>query len=189
MSSAPSPTVRRDLRPGDLGAIVAHHGRTYLPEYGLDSTFEAHVGASVAEAGKRGFPRPSERLWIVEVDGRHAGSVALTDEGEGLGAVRWVVLDRELRGRGLGRRLISELVTEAEDLGYDGLWLETFSELEAAAAVYTSLGFELVSEQTGPRWGRERISYRRYELDLQARAHSSSSESTGASARPFSVSA
>jgi hypothetical protein len=146
MSSAPSPTVRRDLRPGDLGAIVAHHGRTYLPEYGLDSTFEAHVGASVAEAGKRGFPRPSERL-------------------------------------------CSELVTEAEDLGYDGLWLETFSELEAAAAVYTSLGFELVSEQTGPRWGRERISYRRYELDLQARAHSSSSESTGASARPFSVSA
>jgi ribosomal protein S18 acetylase RimI-like enzyme len=187
MSFRPAPTVRRDLRPGDLGAIVAHHGRTYLPEYGLSSEFEAHVCASVAEAGKRGFPRPSERLWIVEVDGRHAGSVALTNEGDGLGAVRWVVLDRELRGDGLGRRLISELVAEAEQLGYAGLWLETFSELEAAAAIYTSLGFELVSEETGPRWGRERISYRRYELDLQDRAQSSSPESTGSSARPFSL--
>ena len=82
----PSPTVRRELRPGDLGRIVAHHGAVYLPEYGLDSTFEAHVGASVAAAGKRGFPREREGIWIVEVDGRHAGSVALTDEGDGLAA-------------------------------------------------------------------------------------------------------
>jgi ribosomal protein S18 acetylase RimI-like enzyme len=184
-----SATIRRELRPGDLGAIVAHHGRVYLPEYGLDQTFEAHVCASVAEAGKRGFPTASERVWIVEVDGRHVGSVALTDEGGGQGAVRWVVLDRELRGQGLGRRLLSELVAEAQALGYDGLWLETFSELRAAAAIYRSLGFELVSEDVGVRWGRDGIAYRRYELGFQDRAQSSSPANTGSSARPFSVSA
>ena len=83
---SPAPTVRRELRPGDLGRIVAHHGGVYLPEYGVDSTFEAHVGASVAAAGKRGFPREREGIWIVELGDRHAGSVALTDEGDGLAA-------------------------------------------------------------------------------------------------------
>jgi N-acetylglutamate synthase-like GNAT family acetyltransferase len=183
------PTIRRELRPGDLGRIIAHHGETYLPEHELDSTFEAHVAASVAAAGKRAFPGPREGIWIVEVDGRHAGSIALTDEGNRVGVLRWVVLDRSLRGRGLGRRLIGEVLETAESLGYETLELETFSELRAAAHLYRSFGFELVSEDAAPRWGRERITYQRYELSFQARAQSSSSPRTGSSERPFSVSA
>lgn len=185
---SPSPTVRHDLRPGDLGAIIAHHGATYLPEYDLDPSFEAQVAASVGAAGKRGFPRAGERLWIVEVDGRHAGSLALTDEGDGQGAVRWFVLDRELRGQGLGRRLVDELMHEARTHGYEGLWLETFGDLRAAGHLYRSHGFELVSETRGPRWGRE-VAYQRYELSFQDRAQSSSSTRIGSSERPFSVSA
>jgi ribosomal protein S18 acetylase RimI-like enzyme len=182
------PTVRRDLRPGDLGAIAAHHGAVYCPEYGVDSTFEAGVAATVGAAGKRGFPGPREGLWIVEIDGRHAGSVALTDEGD-TGWVRWVVLDPELRGRGLGRRMLGELVAEAEAAGYEGLALETFSELRAAASLYRLHGFEVTWEQTGPRWGREELTYQHYELAFQSRAQSRNSPSAGSSERPFSVSA
>lgn len=184
-----APTVRRELRPGDLGAIIAHHGRTYGPEFGVDSTFEAHVAASVAEAGKRGFPRDGEAVWIVEVGGRHAGSIALTDDGGGTATVRWFVLDRELRGQGLGRRLVGEVVAEAERHGYGLLKLETFSELRAAAHLYREHGFELVRAETGPRWGRAEITYQRYERDFQRRAQDLSSASAGSSSRPFSVSA
>ena len=182
-------TIRRELRPGDLGAIVAHHGRTYGPEYGVDPTFEAHVAASVAEAGKRGFPRDREGIWIVEADGRHAGSIGLTDEGDGVGMVRWVVLDRELRGQGLGRRLVGEVVAEADRQGYELLRLETFSDLRAAAHLYREHGFEVVSADTGPRWGRAEITYQRYERGFQRRAHDLSATSAGSSSRPFSVSA
>ena len=183
------PTIRRELRPGDLGAIIAHHGRVYGSEYGVDSTFEAQVAATVAAAGKRGFPREREGIRIAELDGRHAGSVALTDEGDGLGTLRWVVLDPALRGQGLGRRMIGELLATAESLGYETIGLETFSELRAAAHIYRSCGFELLWEETGPRWGRERITYQRYELNFQVRAQSSSPPSTGSSERPFSVNA
>jgi GNAT superfamily N-acetyltransferase len=186
---SPSVGIRRELRPGDLGAIIAHHGAVYSREYGLDSTFEAHVAASVAAAGERGWPGDGEGAWIVEAGGRHAGSLALTDEGDGAAAVRWFVLDAELRGAGLGRRLVTDLVSEAERAGYERLSLETFSELGAAAHIYRGAGFELRWVQTGPRWGREEITYQHYELSFQARAQSSSSPSAGSSARPFSVSA
>ena len=90
----PQPTIRRELRPGDLGAIVAHHGAR-LP---------ARVRRRLDLRGARGRQRRRRRqarlpaaqregIWIVELDGRHAGSLALTDEGDGLGAVRWFVLD------------------------------------------------------------------------------------------------
>ena len=60
------PTIRRELRPGDLGAVIAHHGTVYSREHGLDSTFEAHVAASVAAAGARGWPGEREGVLIDE---------------------------------------------------------------------------------------------------------------------------
>ena len=185
-----APTIRRELRPGDLGAIIAHHGTLYAREHSVDADFQAHVAASVsAAAAKRGWPAANEAVWIFERGGEHAGSLALTDEGAGLAALRWFVLDPELRGLGLGTRLVAELLELAERAGYERVGLETFSDLRAAAHIYRRAGFELQWATTGPRWGRARITYQRYELSFQRRAQSLSSESAGPRARPFSVSA
>jgi ribosomal protein S18 acetylase RimI-like enzyme len=165
---SPEPSIRRELRAGDLGAIVSHHGRVYGEEYGVDSTFEGHVASSVARAALRGFPSPREAICLVELEGEHAGSLAITDEDDGEAALRWFVLSPEVRGRGLGRRLLVEMLARASEIGYTRVWLETFSELEAAAHLYRDHGFEVVSADEAPRWGRERITYQRYELELGA---------------------
>jgi ribosomal protein S18 acetylase RimI-like enzyme len=163
-----APLVRSSLRPGDLGAIVAHHGRLYGAEFGVDARFEALVADAVAKVAKRGFPGARGQIRIVELDGEHAGSIALTDEGDGSAAIRWFVLDPTLRGAGLGSRLLDELLEVAHKAGFERVWLETFSELEAAAHLYRERGFELLWEETAPRWGRERITYQHYELELGA---------------------
>src|SRR5215203_5932145 len=159
-------SIRRELRPGDLGAIIEHHGLLYAREYGVDSSFEAHVAAAVARAALRGFPRDSEAIWIVERDGRHVGSLAMTDEGEGVACVRFFLLDPELRGRGLGRRLLGELMDTARARGFERAELETFSDLTTAAHLYRSHGFRLTSAEIGPRWGRAELTYEHYELEL-----------------------
>jgi ribosomal protein S18 acetylase RimI-like enzyme len=163
-------TVRDELRPGDLEAIVAHHRRVYSEEYGVDTRFGDFVAAAVAHAEERGFPSEREAIRIVELDGQHAGSIGLTDEGDEEAAIRWVVLSPEVRGQGLGRRLLSDLLAFAEDHDYRRVWLETFSELEAAAHLYRDAGFVVTSADTAPRWGREAITYQRYELELVERA-------------------
>jgi ribosomal protein S18 acetylase RimI-like enzyme len=169
--------MRRECRPGDLEAVVDLHERLYPAEFGVDAEFVHHVAARVADVEAAGFPREREAIWLLDVGGELAGSVALTDEGDGTGYVRWYLIDPTLRGRGLGRRLLSELVAEARAAGYLRLHLETFSELRTAAAIYRDAGFRVVSEETGPRWGRE-ITYQHYELDLQ------SSNTRRASSRP-----
>jgi N-acetylglutamate synthase-like GNAT family acetyltransferase len=161
-------SIRRQLRPGDLGAIIEMHGRVYGREYGNDERFEAMVAGSVAHAATGGFPNRREGVWIVERDDALAGSLALTDEGDDVAAVRWFLLDPELRGAGLGRRMLAELLAEAQGHGYTRIFLDTFSLLRAAAGLYRSFGFEVVNTDTAPRWGHERIDYQRYELELQA---------------------
>jgi ribosomal protein S18 acetylase RimI-like enzyme len=165
-----APTVRYELRPDDLEAIVAHHRRIYAEEHGVDSRFGDFVAAAVARAAERGFPSEREAIRIVELDGEHAGSIGLTDEGDDAAAIRWVVLSPEVRGNGLGRQLLGEMLAFAEDHGYRRVWLETFSELEAAAHLYRDHGFVITAADTAPRWGREAITMQRYELELADRA-------------------
>jgi GNAT superfamily N-acetyltransferase len=162
--------VRDELRPGDLEAIVAHHRRVYGDEYGVDSRFGDFVDAAVQRAGERGFPGERETIRIIELDGEHAGSIGLTDEGDGEAAIRWVVLSPEVRGNGLGRRLVAEMLAFAEEHRYRRVWLETFSELTTAGQIYLDAGFVVTASDTAPRWGRDAITMQRYELELEARA-------------------
>jgi ribosomal protein S18 acetylase RimI-like enzyme len=160
--------LRTDLRPGDVAAIVALHAAVYGAEYQLDLTFEADVAFYVGETVRAGFPGAREGIWLVggNGDGLH-GSLALSDDGDGHGRVRWFVLDQRVRGTGLGRRLLSELLDHARAHGFAHLELETFSELRAAAHLYRGAGFERVAAHREQRWGRE-LEVERYALELSS---------------------
>jgi len=164
------PTVRSELRPGDMDAIVAHHRLIYGEEYGVNSEFGDFVAAAVERAAEGGFPSERETIRIVELDGEHVGSIALSDAGNDEAAIRWVVFSPEVRGHGLGRRLVGEMLAFAEDSGYRRVWLETFSELSAAAHLYREHGFVETAADTAPRWGKESVTFQRYELELADRA-------------------
>ena len=61
-----------------------------------------------------------------------------------VGHLDWFVLDADLRGRGLGRRLVADLIAEARARRMEKLKVETFSKLTAAARIYRAAGFSVV---------------------------------------------
>ena len=159
--------LRRELREGDRDAIVELHQRIYPAGYGVAQSFVDDVASSLDGAIERGWPeRPGEGVWIVERDGEICGCLALSDEGGGEGRVRFFLLSPDVRGRGLGRRMLDELMVLARGADYRLLTLATFDELTVAASMYRSHGFRIVREERGPRWGRERFNYQHYELEL-----------------------
>ncbi len=157
--------MRRELRAGDADAIVELHRRLYSAEFGMDGRFTQSVRDSIADALHAGWMRDSGAVWLLD-HGQLAGSLALTDEGAGVGQVRWFLLAPELRGRGLGRTLVAELVAEARELGFARLELVTFSALTTAARIYREAGFRLQSGTETDRWGPP-IVFQRYELPLR----------------------
>jgi GNAT superfamily N-acetyltransferase len=158
--------IRRELRAGDLEAIVHMHGVLYRREHGLSPNMERHVAAAVQAAVERGWPDAGGAVWIIENEGRFAGSLALTDEGDGRAALRWFLFDPSVRGLGIGRRIVGELIAEALRLGYERIWLETLGILTTAAKIYRGYGFVVVNEVMGPPWGDPDVPYRSYELVL-----------------------
>jgi N-acetylglutamate synthase-like GNAT family acetyltransferase len=158
--------IRRQLRPSDAEAIPILHDRIYAAEYGLDKRSQAYVERAVQRALARGWPERAGAVWLVEREGKLAGSLALTIEREGVGAVRWFVLSPELRGRGFGRALFAGLLAEARASDLERLELGTFSLLTAAASIYRSAGFRVVSEHQSDEWGPT-LTMQQYELRLR----------------------
>ena len=159
--------IRRALRPGDEQRIAELHRRVYQPEYGLDDEFVSEVRAGVEAAVAGGWPRSGGGVWVADDgNGRVLGSLALTDEGGGCGRIRWFVLDPCLRGKGLGRSLLGELLVEARAQGLGQLALETFSSLESAAAALSRGRVPARVGATARGLGAT-ITYQRYELALR----------------------
>ena len=65
-----APTIRTELRPGDVREIVRMHGVLYAREFGFDPSFEAYVDGPLAEFAMRSAA--NERIWIAEAGPRIA---------------------------------------------------------------------------------------------------------------------
>jgi GNAT superfamily N-acetyltransferase len=146
--------VRLADRPGDVGEVVALHGRVYANEYGLDVTMETHVAAGLAE-WLRGPGDLPGRLWVGDGEARIAGCIGVTGLSPETARLRWFVVDPAHRGKGLGGALLDEAMGFVRQSGYRRVELETFSELSGAARLYRAAGFERMRAERRQFCGRE----------------------------------
>lgn len=164
-NASTSITVRHDLRPGDMGYVIALHGVLYAEEYGFDHGFEAYVAETMAEFGR--LARPGlDRLWIAEQNGQIVGSIAILGRQGGVAQLRWFLLDPRARGHGLGRRLVREALDFCRAAGYQSVYLWTVTGLDAAAHLYLAAGFQKIETKPPETlWGVD-LSEERYDLTL-----------------------
>ncbi|MDD4161962.1 MAG: GNAT family N-acetyltransferase [Methanothrix sp.] len=167
MNSPPSDhsvSIRHDMRPGDVGYITYLHAILYAPEQGWDHSFDSYVAIPLAEFAVRRSQQ--ERIWIVEKESRIEGCVAIVKFSEKEAQLRWLLLHPDLRGRGLGRRLVEEALAFCRDVGYSSVFLWTVSTLPAAAGLYQSMGFRERKKVTHELWGSV-VTEVKYELELK----------------------
>jgi len=143
--------IRNELKVGDLGSIIYLHGILYAKEYGYDYTFEAYVAEPLGEFAKRANIR--ERIWIVEQNGKVLGSISLCEVSTNEAQLRWFLVSPELRGRGIGKRLLEALVNFAIEQNYKSISLWTVKGLDAAKTIYASFGFTLAEDVEHLIWG------------------------------------
>ena len=162
--AAGAPTLRHDLRPGDLGTVLRMHGVLYAAEYGFNHIFESYVAETLAGLGRTYRP-DRDRLWLAERDGQVVGTVAIVGREAGAAQLRWLLVRPEARGLGLGRRLVAEALDFCRAGGYASVFLWTVSALDEAARLYVSCGFRKTETLPPTRWGVEVIE-ERYDLAL-----------------------
>ena len=154
--------------PGVVGDIAALHARQYAASHGFGAVFETKVARELGDFLTRTH-EPGDHFRAVAREGRALGSIALEDEGNGVGHLRWFILDAALRGSGMGRRLLGDVLAHAREVGLTRIYLWTLDGLPAAARLYVEAGFVETERLTATQWGVATTELR-LELSLDQRA-------------------
>ncbi|MGA8442069.1 MAG: GNAT family N-acetyltransferase [Candidatus Sulfotelmatobacter sp.] len=88
------------------------------------------------------YAPPEGRLLLVDYQGQLAGCVAMRKLESGICEMKRLYLRPQFRGKGLGRALAERIISEARQIGYGRMRLDTVEPaMKDAVATYHKLGF------------------------------------------------
>lgn len=93
---------------------------------------------------------PGGQIVMAFLGDRAMGCCALIPVREGVFEVAKMAVSEELRGQGIGRRILAETIATARTMGAKTLTLATNSKLQNAVHLYESLGFRHLPPEPSP---------------------------------------
>ena len=142
----------RPFRTGDMGLIAARQSMLYAQSHGWGRGLEI-IESEATTNFLRNLKPGREQCWIAEIDGVLAGSVFLTDEGDGTARLRLLYVEPFARRRGIGDTLVETCIGFARETGYARLTLWTHTILESARRLYARHGFVCIETAPHTRCG------------------------------------
>jgi DNA-binding MarR family transcriptional regulator/predicted GNAT family N-acyltransferase len=131
----PEPAASGDAQ----ASLAAYYGE--IAER-FDASFDPAKGLPT---GVEDMTPPRGLFLMARLDGRPVGCGALLVEPEGVGHIRRMWVAGEVRGLGVGRRLLAALEDAARGFGLDTVRLETNRVLAEAQALYRASGYQEVA--------------------------------------------
>ncbi|MDN5914344.1 MAG: GNAT family N-acetyltransferase [Pseudonocardia sp.] len=122
--------------------LLAEHVRWVAEAVGLDLRDRQPGSLPELAAPEAFYHSPDGALVLAHVEGRPAGIVGVHRLTGDVGELKRMYVRPHARGLGVGRALVDEAVTAAEDLGFRELWLETDPvSMAGALRIYRDAGF------------------------------------------------
>lgn len=140
-----APIVIRAFEPGDAAAFYALNEQWISRHFGMEERDHLNLGDP-----QRSILDPGGHILIAVAGDRAVGCCALIPEHKGEFELAKMAVAEEMRGRGLGRRILTAAVDLARSLGAHRLTLGSNTKLSDAVHLYESIGFTHVPADRRP---------------------------------------
>ncbi len=91
------------------------------------------------------YAPPDGQLLLARYNDKVAGCVGLRKVADGVCEMKRLWVRPEFRGKKIGRKLAEEIISEARQIGYRIMKLDTIDTMKEAMAMYKSMGFSETS--------------------------------------------
>lgn len=142
----------RGFQAGDIGLIASRQSLLYRESLGWGKGIEVHIGEMTVRF-LRSFNPEREQCWVAEIDEIMAGSVMLSDEGNGLCRLRLLYTEPFARGLGIGETLVQTAIDFAQAAGYQEMMLWTHTILENSRKLFARHGFVITESAMHDTFG------------------------------------
>ncbi|OEF98136.1 bifunctional helix-turn-helix transcriptional regulator/GNAT family N-acetyltransferase [Desulfuribacillus alkaliarsenatis] len=146
-------TIRFFKDSNDIDYIVDKHRDIYGKEYGLGSEFISYVEKYIRQF-QQTHNKEKEAVWIAETNSKVVGAIAAVMVDDSTVQLRWFLLEPEVRGRGLGQRLMNVAIEFCRDKGYEHAFLWTLDKLDTARHLYRKYGFTITETKENNTWAK-----------------------------------
>jgi putative acetyltransferase len=147
ISPTSAPTIEiRALVPGDDAAAFRTLNEEWIARY---FSLEARDIETLGDP-ETTILRKGGSIFMVYADSLPVGCAALIPLGQGVYELSKMAVSPQLRGRGLGRRLLLHTIAQARLLGATSLFLGSNTRLADAVHLYESVGFRHVPPASLP---------------------------------------
>jgi len=155
---------RHNLLPGDVGYLIYLHGELYAKETGYNLEFEGYVCKTFYDFLQHYHPS-KDRVFLATYNNRIVGAVAIVGHSKELAQLRWLLVHPDMRGVGLGKKLVQDAMNFCRQQQYKKVYLLTTDQQTTAAKLYLQAGFVKTEEVPQEMWGH-RLKEVRYEWQL-----------------------
>ena len=108
------------------------------------------------------YGMPWGRLYLLRCDDKTAGCIALRKIDDNSCELKRLYIKPEFRGNGISKTLVARIISDAKEIGYQYILLDTLPFLKSAIQLYRSAGFyEIEKFNDSPMQGSL---YMRYDL-------------------------
>jgi ribosomal protein S18 acetylase RimI-like enzyme len=136
-AGGPSPTLTiADADPDEARTLFLE----YAQALGVDLSYQDFDGELARLPGE--YARPHGRLLAARLGDETVGCVALRPlDSDGACEMKRLFVRPSHRGLGAGRALVEAVIAAAREAGYTSMRLDTLPQMQAAQAMYETLGF------------------------------------------------
>ena len=125
--------------------------RTVMTEFGAVGC-NYSISDPEVDAMFEAYPSPGAAFFVVEIKGRLLGCGGmgpLQDGDPGVCELRKMYFLPELRGSGMGSKLLEVILEAARTAGYTLCYLETLDHMDQARKLYRKYGFKSIDQPLG----------------------------------------
>ena len=159
----------RTYEPGDPSKVCYFQYKLYERQYQFNGYYEQEMLSGMAELYD---DLEGSQMWIAELDGKMVGDIAVVRRGKDRAQLRWLGVDMDAQGQGLGNRLLEAALSFCREKGYIHLFLGTLDILKPARHLYAKFGFHRTKSEFYNEWDTNREIYQEiWECELKPQTH------------------